>query len=29
VDMLPGLVVRLGRELDAEMRPADLRGESA
>jgi glutamate/tyrosine decarboxylase-like PLP-dependent enzyme len=23
VDMLPGLVVRLGRELDAEMRPAD------
>ena len=29
VDMLPGLVVRLGRELDAEMRPADLRGETA
>jgi glutamate/tyrosine decarboxylase-like PLP-dependent enzyme len=24
VEMLPGLVVRLGRELDAEMRPQDL-----
>ena len=24
VDMLPGLVVRLGRELDAEMRPKGL-----
>jgi len=29
VDMLPGLVVRLGRELDTEMRPANLRGETA
>lgn len=25
VDMLPGLVVRLGRALDGELRPAELR----